>query len=453
MDQKALVAATVGYLRQFPADTLQKVLDELNHGNESVEVRKARAVAKSIEAADVSAVREIVKNGPLIPTVPTQNRDREAGNLTTLVKVLESFHLNQLSCEAFREFIHGFAWRKEDVMALSCSDLPPNPSPYHITKDPLPAMDHFTDILKWTKSRRKMKELCEAIQLLARNGGVIDLCQSRFEPKAEKLPDNAIEIAFLPHCSPLFLEQFVRQCRSRGINFTDRSKSRRRFGNALPRDYPRAVSNMDCIITGIYKDLFDHSNARGYSWLEISRLLQEKVAHLKGSKDLVDDTEDLALQQLAKVVGKIQAGLPDPKTDPHHENYAPFGQYAANSWYAINMAVAGLVGHDTETEEGCRRHVFTIRSRWDPRREWLRSTKLEATTGAKSKVTQKAWEEFYDFWELLGRMQGGKYETGPRKGDFRDWHDVEKDKWFVSSDAAKKCFKESKPEWAKALRF
>ncbi|KAF4966976.1 hypothetical protein FSARC_5415 [Fusarium sarcochroum] len=393
--------------------------------------------------------------GPLPTKHLLQHRDPKDGQQSGLVKLIEGFFQHRIQAH---DALQVFEWLVENeacVQDLSASDLEPAPL-YHATRSmrPRPPIDHLTEMLKWSTNTAEMNTLCDMIDMLCEKGAVIDLHQDRFCVKGDpkhlrranldpmKRPDNAVEIAMLPHCPSSFLASLLKTHSSRDQVFTARSKLWRRFGPDLPRGKHRAVTNMEWIVTRIHEELFDQRNIREYGLCsEMSILYEMRLAFLS-TAEFTDSTELEALKKLVAAIKEIEESLMFGDIEGN--------EHEAESWFKLCRAVSCLATESYRTESlqdadrfGERRHQFVINDAWDPRVQWVQWKADIELPALKTPFGKLLREDTIETWrQLIIEL-----------GDKRRWYEVtEQDKWFMPVEEVKVALRATEGYAMAALR-
>ncbi|KAF5021106.1 hypothetical protein F66182_6865 [Fusarium sp. NRRL 66182] len=386
--------------------------------------------------------------GPLSTLLPLRHRDPKDGQQTELVRLAEAFFQRRVYAHHFKKVFEWFIGNDATVHDLSASDLMPARL-YYATRSmrPRPPIDHLAEMLKWSTTNAEMKTLCEMIDMLCERGAVIDLHQDRFRLRGQreylrqasldpiKRPDNAVEIAMLPHCPSSFLANLLKP-RSRGNEaFTARSKLWRRFGPDLPRGQHRAVTNMEWIVTRIYLELFAENNLHKHTAHSKMVILYENKLNCLLSANLTDPIELDALRKLFEAVAEIQKTSASGDSDRK--------DFGAESWFNLCQAVSCLATETYHTKMkqdaerfGERRHQFWINDSWDPRIQWIQWKAEEEIQALKTPFEGPASEQLFETWRQLVLERGEK----------RRWFDVvEQTKWFIPMEEAKIALSNSNP--------
>lgn len=251
-----------------------------------------------------------------------------------------------------------------------------------------------------------------------------------------KRPDNLIEIALQPQCSPTLLRLFLEQQSDEPFALcqTDsRVKVAGRFNPNMPRGHHRAVTNLEWVMTCTFNELMDRSNVHGYKYRgEAGDLFIRKAQMMIHTA--VDGPTLEGLHKLILAIESIKKGLGVEQDG--------FDAFKAHSWYILCDAMSYFASQPWQEEQiakhGEPRHRFIIADRWDPRREWIRMTQVVPET-----VEEDEWEEFLEFWEDL--------VVGEEKG--QRWYQVDESKWFMPIEEAKEAFKTANPRAAFKLEF
>ncbi|KAH7184748.1 uncharacterized protein B0J16DRAFT_362452 [Fusarium flagelliforme] len=380
------------------------------------------------------------------------HRTQGPGFQTAVVKFIERVYQSpRMPCEG-NQLIGMFKWfiqNRENVNALSASDLKPVSASDVMTDTPMfyqthcacprPPIDHLTEMLKWLTSgprlnRYHISVICKMIDMLVAKGAIIDLHQNRFieeypevNPDAKKIPDNAVEIAMMPQCPVSFLQTFLSTQTHEEQHFTHMGPVWRASGPILPRGMHFAVTNMECIVTRIFQDLFDENKYIGPSVCIRHQYFQKLLLLLDPA--WTDYTEFNALTRLVEVVQEIEPLFEDKLSD-QRRHWDPF---AAQVWFRLCRAVSGLADDfyqddcDQSTRDfGNRRHRFVIDKSWDPRIQWMEGEFEKHISDADSGLVVN--RDLKNAWKTMIVERGD---------DCQWWEIEEQDKWYVSIDEVK----------------
>lgn len=477
-DEESDMETTVSFLTSFSSDRLVDIIHDMSWGDHMCLLKafhRAREThlrhhpptdkdngepnalfQECILHGYVDALKEAVENewkvtGYNLRTIhsrfPLVNHRIEGQYQTPLVKIAERFHRFEVDADATLQAFEFLLDRGAKVDIPSASDLPES-SVYYASSSMLPAIDHLTEMMKWTDNMRIVATLCKMVELMCQKGAILDLCQDRFLVKGSKdglkmlahirtkRPDNLIEIALQPQCSLSLLRLFLEQqgdelfplCQTDG-----KVKVARRFSPNMPRGHHRAVTNLEWVMTCTYNELMDRSNVHGYKYrAEPGDLFIRKAEMLMHAA--VDGPTLEGLHQLILGIESIKKEL-----EVIHEDYEAF---EAHSWYVICDAMSYFANQPCQEEQiakhGEPRHKFIVADRWDPRKEWIRMAQV-----VPELAEEDEWEEFLEFWEQLVVS----------KGEGQRWYEVDESKWFIPIEEAKEAFKIANPEGASQLHM
>ncbi|KAG8672888.1 hypothetical protein FPOAC2_06304 [Fusarium poae] len=368
--------------------------------------------------------------GPSHVMVPLKNRDANDGQQTGFVRFLEAIYEANTLIYGRAAILAIFEWfiqLQNNIHHPSASDLGPT-TRSHMTAPgrPRSPIDHLTEMLKWqtagpTIQRRGVNLTCIMIEKLCAKGAVIDLYQDRFLTNQQtgklKRPRNAVEIAMMPQCPAFFLQAFLSSRTRQEEQFVAIGPIWKSSGADLPRGMHYAVTNMEWIITRIYRDIFGvtkHVNGH----LRIDREYEHKLSLLNDSS-WTDNVELRALRNLVGVVERILYEINEFDVQQGED-------FKDNSWFRLCYAVSDLAdtSYRANYEEsskyfGDRRHQFVIDPSWDPRFEWMEAELDKQILKSDSHISRTARDEVASVWREMILEKGGDR-----------WWDVEEERDF-----------------------
>ncbi|CEI62352.1 hypothetical protein FVEN_g12047 [Fusarium venenatum] len=433
--------------RSFFIDFLCRVSDETHHHHPSSNYPSSPPDIVDVPRTGTDVVKLIMSSkfgctkllngyvklgfGPSHVMVPLENRDTDDGQQTGFVRFLEALYEGNTLIRNRARIVTIFDWfiqLQSNIHHPSASDLGPMTTSHKTTPGrPRTPIDHLTEMLKWqtagpTIHRRGVNLTCMMIEKLCAKGAVIDLYQDRFLTNQQtgklKRPNNAVEIAMMPQCPVSFLQVFLSSRTHEEQRFVAIGPVWKSSGANLARGMHYAVTNMEWIITRIYRDIFEetkHVSGR----LHIDREYEEKVS-LLGNPFWTDGVELRALRKLVEVVEGILHEIDE-------SDFQRGEAFKYQSWFRLCHAVSGLAdtSYRVNSEEsskyfGDRRHQFVIDLSWDPRFEWMEAELDKQILKSDSHISWTSRDEVASVWRKMIIEQGG-----------HEWWDVEEHDFYV----------------------